>query len=75
MNLTDATDIVFWDVPAPCSHSCPFLDLDLHASGGGGLMRGKQTVTDRIGARRYGQQCTGQRLVLALLVYNGGVWW
>lgn len=39
MNLTDTTDIVFWDVPAPCSHSCPFLDLDLHAPEGGGLMR------------------------------------
>lgn len=39
MNLTDTTDVVFWDVPAPCSHSCPFLDVDLHAPEGGGLMR------------------------------------
>lgn len=39
MDLTDATDIIFRDVPAPCSHSCPFLDLDLHAFEGGGPMR------------------------------------
>lgn len=38
MDLTDATDIVFWDVPAPCRHTCPLLDLDLHAFGGGGLV-------------------------------------
>lgn len=38
MDLTDATNIVFWDVPAPCCHSSPLLDLDLHASHGVGFM-------------------------------------
>lgn len=39
MDLADATNIVFWDVPAPCCHTCPLLDLDLHAVDGGGRMR------------------------------------
>lgn len=39
MDLADATNIVFRDVPAPCCHTCPLLDLDLHAVDGGGLMR------------------------------------
>ena len=39
MDLTDSTDIVFWDVPAPCCHGCPLLDFDLHVFGDVVLMR------------------------------------
>ena len=38
MDLTDATNIVLRDVPAPCRHSCPLFDLDLHIFGGVDLM-------------------------------------
>jgi hypothetical protein len=30
--LTDATDVVVGDVPSPCSHSIPSLELDLHSA-------------------------------------------
>lgn len=43
MDLADAADIVFGNVPAPCCHSRPLLDLDLHGLGfaiGGVLVGG-----------------------------------
>lgn len=39
VDLTDPTDIVFWDVPAPCGHSRPLFDFDLHVFGDAFLMR------------------------------------
>lgn len=30
LNLADATDIVFWEIPAPGCNGVPFLDENLH---------------------------------------------
>lgn len=70
MDLTDATDIVFRDVPAPRRHSSPLLDLDLHASHGVGVM-GRKAGARRDGSKqqlgkpevgRSGEQSVGQGL-------------